>query len=141
MDWLTEPFGVQNIDWASVPLRVGLGVIFAYSGWGKWRRGIRGTGDWFQGLGLPMPHLLAPFVASVELGGGVLLLMGLGTSWVAIPLAVNMVMASLTQKFKVGAPFQGGDVQGYELDVLMVIGCVALILLGAGPLSIDGVIN
>ena len=141
MDWLTEPFGAQNIDWASVPLRVGLGVIFAYSGCGKWRRGIRGTGDWFQGLGLPMPHLLAPFVASVELGGGVLLLMGLGTSWVAIPLAVNMVMASLTQKFKVGAPFQGGDVQGYELDVLMVIGCVALILLGAGPLSIDGAIN
>ncbi|MEE9277587.1 MAG: DoxX family protein, partial [Dehalococcoidia bacterium] len=66
---------------------------------------------------------------------------GLGASWVAIPLAANMLVATWTQKFKLGAPFQGGEVQGYELDVLMVLGCVALILLGAGPLSIDGAIN
>ena len=141
MDWLTEPFGVANMDWAALPLRIALGAIFIDSGLGKWRRGIGGTGDWFQGLGFPMPQLLARMVASLELGGGLLLLAGLGTSWVAIPLAANMVVATWVQKSKLGAPFQGGEVQGYELDVLLVLSTVALILLGAGPLSIDAAIN
>ena len=70
-----------------------------------------------------------------------MLLAGLLTSWIAIPLAANMVVATWVQKFKNNAPFQGGDVQGYELDVLMVFACVALILLGGGPLSLDSVIR
>ncbi len=141
MDWLTEPFGAGAIDWAALPLRMALGLIFVDAGLGKWRRGIGGTGDWFESLGFPRPHLLAPGVASLELAGGLLLLMGLGTSWVAIPLAANMVVATAVSKFKLGLPFQGGEVQGYELNVLLVLACVALILLGAGPLSIDGAIN
>jgi putative oxidoreductase len=141
MDWLTEPFGAETLEWAAVPLRIALGVIFVDSGLGKWRRGIRGTGDWFEGLGFPAPHLLAIGVASLELGGGLLLLMGLGVSWVAIALAANMVVATWVQKTKLKAPFQGGQVQGYELDVLLALACVALVLLGAGPLSIGGVIN
>jgi putative oxidoreductase len=141
MDWLTEPWGLQNLEWAAVPLRIALGVIFIDAGLGKWRRGIHGTGDWFQDLGFPMAHLLAMGVASLELVGGVLLLLGLGTSWVAIPLAGNMIVATWVQRTKLGAPFQGGEVQGYELDVLMVLACVSLILLGAGPASLDSVIK
>jgi uncharacterized membrane protein YphA (DoxX/SURF4 family) len=141
MDWLTEPFGAGTIDWAAVPLRIALGVIFVDAGWGKWHRGIHGTGDWLRGMGFPRPLQMAMTVASVELAGGLLLLVGLGTSWVAIPLAVNMVGATAVQRFKLKAPFQGGEVQGHELDVLMVLALVALILLGAGPLSIDGAIN
>ncbi len=67
--------------------------------------------------------------------------MGLATAWVAIPLAINMIGAAAVQKFLLRAPFQGGEVQGYELDILMVLALVALVLLGAGPLSIDGAIN
>ncbi len=52
MDWLTEPFGAGNIDWAAVPLRIALGVIFVDAGWGKWHRGIHGTGDWLREMGL-----------------------------------------------------------------------------------------
>ena len=141
MDWLTEPWGLQNLEWAAVPLRIALGVIFIDAGLGKWRRGIHGTGDWFQGLGFPAPHQVAMAVASLELVGGGLLLLGLGTSWVAIPLAANMVVATWVQRMNLQAPFQGGEVQGYELDVLMVLACVSLIFLGAGPASLDSVIN
>ena len=141
MDWLTEPWGVENIDWAALPLRIALGVIFVDAGVGKFRRGIGGFSAWLDSLGYKGARQIGPMVASLEIVGGLLLLMGLGVSWIAIPLAGNMVVATYTQKFKVGAPFQGGDVQGYELDVLMVLAAVALILLGAGPLSIDGAIN
>ena len=142
MEWLTEPFGVENIDWASVPLRLALGVIFVHAGFGKWKRGIRGTGAWFAGLGFPMPYLMAPMVATTELVGGSLLLLGLGASWVAIPLAGNMVVAAYVNKFKENLPFAGSsDKQGYELDILIALSLVTLIILGAGPISIDRLID
>ncbi len=145
MERLTNPF-LELFEWNSVeyglvPLRVVLGYIFLDSGFGKWRRGISGTGRWMEGLGIPFPQASARLVATVELLGGILLIVGLGTHWVAIPLAVNMLVASYVQKFRIGAPFQGGDVQGYELDVLMVAGAVTLVLGGAGPLSIDAAIG
>ncbi len=137
-EWRAQPFGGGNIDWASVPLRIVLGVIFVDAGVGKFRRGIDGFGAWLESLGYPMGRRLGPLVATTEIVGGLMLLAGLLVSWVAIPLALNMVVATYTNKVKEKLPFQGGsEQQGYELDVLLVGACVALILLGAGPASID----
>jgi putative oxidoreductase len=132
-----ELFDANTLEWTVVPVRVVLGYIFLDAGLGKWRRGISGTGDWFASLGFPFPQPTARVVASLELAGGALLIVGLGVHWVALPLAANMVVATYVQRFKLGSPFQGGDVQGYELDVLMVAAAVTLVLGGAGPLSID----
>ena len=145
MEWLTNPF-LELFDWDSVeyglvPLRVVLGYIFLDAGFGKWRRGISGTGRWMEGLGVRFPQASARLVASTEVIGGILLILGLAVHWAAIPLAGSMLVATFVQKFKIGAPFQGGDVQGYELDVLMLAGAVTLILGGAGPISIDAAIG
>lgn len=137
LDWVTQPWGLQNIDWAAVPLRIALGIILIDAGFGKWHRGIRGTGEWMGGLGIPFPQLAAPGVATLELVGGLLLLMGLLVSWVAIPLALSMFVATYISKVKLQLPFQGGERQGYELNVILLAALVALILLGAGPLSLD----
>ena len=145
MEWLTNPF-LELFDWDAVkyglvPLRVVLGYIFLDAGFGKWRRGISGTGRWMEGLSIPMPQASARFVAAVEVVGGLLLILGLAVHWAAIPLAASMAVAAYVQKFKIGAPFQGGDVQGYELDILMLAGAVTLILGGAGPISIDSTLG
>lgn len=50
--------------------------------------------DW--GLGLPMPELMAWAATLTEAGGAVLLLIGLATRWIAIPLMVTMVVAAIT---------------------------------------------
>ncbi len=146
MDYLTNPFGAGQLDWDVLDwgvsvLRIVLGYIFLDSGLGKFRRGISGTGNWFAGLGMPAPQATARIVASLELLGGLLLIAGLFTHWVAIPLALNMVVAAYVQKVKLRAPFQGGDVQGYELDVLMVAASVTLVVAGAGTFSLDGLLN
>ena len=141
-DWLTAPFGGDVLEWASIPLRIVLGVIFIDAGLGKFRRGISGFSGWLESLGVPLPRLAGPGVASIELGGGILLLAGLIVPWIAIPLAINMIVATYVNKFKEGLPFQGSsDKQGYELDVLLVFACIALILMGAGPASIDSLLS
>jgi putative oxidoreductase len=138
MDLLTEPFGTSTLEWGALSLRIALGIVFAHSGWGKWRRGIGGTGRWLESLGIPFPQLNARMVASLELVGGLLLLAGLFTHWVAIPLAANMLVATWAEKYKIGAPFQGSEsAQGYELTIVLGFASVALVLLGAGTFSLD----
>ena len=53
-----------------------------------------GNPDW--GLGLPMPGLMAWAAALTEAVGAVLLLVGLATRWISIPLMVTMAVAALT---------------------------------------------
>lgn len=50
-----------------------------------------GNPDW--GLGLPAPEILAPLAAYTEFIGAYLLLLGLATRWITIPLMVTMVVA------------------------------------------------
>lgn len=141
MEFLADPWGAEIREWALVPLRIALGVIFVDAGLGKWRRGIGGTGEWFAELGIPFPQAQARLVATVELCGGALLIAGLAAHWAAIPLAATMVVAVYVSKFKLGHPFQGGSVQGYELDVILLAAAVAVALGGAGPLSLDALLS
>jgi len=50
-----------------------------------------GNADW--GLGLPFPALLAHLAAYTEAIGALLLLVGLATRWVSIPLMITMLVA------------------------------------------------
>lgn len=77
-----------------------------------------GNPDW--GLGLPMPEVMAFLAGWAELGGALLLLVGLATRWIAIPLMVTMVMAMVTVHWQYGwqaiadasAPFANDRVLG-----------------------------
>ena len=70
-----------------------------------------GNSEW--GLGLPLPQLLAALATAAELGGAVLLLLGLGTRLIAVPLLVTMLVAIFAVHWPygwqaiadVGAPF------------------------------------
>ena len=138
---LLDPLPEAIARHALLPLRIVLGVIMFDSGMGKWRRGIAGTGRWFEGLGLPSPHALACIVASNETVCGVLLVIGLFTPFAAAAITVNMTAAAWVQRTRVHAPFQGGDVQGYELDVIFAAAALTLAIAGAGPLSLDGLLS
>ncbi len=142
MDLLTDPFGDPALEWATVPLRLLAGVIFVHAGYGKFRRGISGFGAWLSELGYPLGQPTARLVASLELAGGLALILGLFTHWVAIPLAATMVVATYTNAVKLRLPFAGNEnAQGWELDLLLIALLAALILGGSGPLSLDALIS
>lgn len=76
-------------------VRLYWGWQFAETGWGKLHRLDKVT-EFFASLGIPMPGINAYFVTGLELIGGVLLLIGLGSRLVALLLTVDMIVAYIT---------------------------------------------
>ncbi len=119
----------QNIDVALLLLRLGVGIIFIYAGWGK-ITGIENTQAFFGGLGIPMAGLMAWVVALVEFIGGIMVLAGAFIRVPAILLAIIMVVAIITTK--IGEPFPA-----YRVDLLLLLMSAALALTGPGRYSVD----
>ena len=81
---------------APLALRLYLVPVFWMAGTQK-IKGIDNTIEWFGnpdwGLGLPAPELLAYLAAYTEAIGALLLLLGLATRWISVPLMVTMLVA------------------------------------------------
>ncbi|MBK9964981.1 MAG: DoxX family protein [Holophagales bacterium] len=116
--------------------RIALGWVFVQSGWGK-LHDLPRVAEYFVSLGIPAPHIQAPFVASVELAGGLFLLCGLFTRVVSIPLAMTMVVALLTAKR--GDIASASDLYG-AVEFLYLLGFGFLAAFGAGFLSLDAIL-
>ncbi|QIZ85742.1 DoxX family protein [Bermanella marisrubri] len=90
---------------APLLLRLYLAPVMIQAGWNK-IVGFEDTAAWFGnsewGLGLPFPELLTALAAGTEFIGGILLLLGLATRLVAIPLMVTMLVAALTVHWENG---------------------------------------
>jgi len=92
--YLTE---TQKLDFLlPLLLRLYLAPVFWMAGMNK-LNGMDGVIQWFGnsdwGLGLPFPELLAWLATLTELGGAVLILLGLAVRWISIPLMVTMLVA------------------------------------------------
>ncbi len=90
---------------APLALRLYLVPVFWMSGTTKWdpfdsSSSLQNTIDWFGnadwGLGLPFPDLLAYLAWGAEYFGAILLLIGLATRWISIPLIITMIVAIFT---------------------------------------------
>lgn len=81
---------------ASLALRLYLAPVFWMAGINK-LNAFDNTVDWFGnpdwGLGLPFPWLMASLATAAELVGAVLLILGLFTRLISIPLIITMLIA------------------------------------------------
>jgi putative oxidoreductase len=113
--------------------RLTVGLVFIGTGWGKLHT-LPDVTEYFTSLGIPMPGLNARVAAATELFGGILVLVGLGTRLVVLPMAFTMVIAILTAK---RADIHGlTDLVGFEEWSYLVF-FIWLAVAGAGPLSLD----
>ncbi|PCI70405.1 MAG: AraC family transcriptional regulator [Gammaproteobacteria bacterium] len=89
----------------SLAFRVYLANVFWMAGNSKWNpfdseSSLQPTIDWFGnadwGLGLPFPELLGSLAWATEYFGAILLLIGLATRWISIPLIATMIVAIFT---------------------------------------------
>jgi len=92
----------------------------------------------FVKIGLPAPHLLAPFVGLVEIVCGSLLILGLLTRLAAIPLLIDISVAIVTTKVPMFAKSGfWATMHEARTDYCMWLGSLFLLIVGAGSLSWD----
>ena len=116
-------------------LRVITGFLFAAHGWQKFNEWtIAGTQAAFTQMGVPAAGLAAPAVATLELVGGIALIVGVLTRVFAVLLALDMLGALFLVHVSAGVFAATG---GYELVLLLAGAAVAVALVGAGKLSAD----
>ena len=124
---------------ALLVLRLAVGAVFIAHGAQKvFVYGLAGTGGSFADMGVPLAEIAGPVVGLVELIGGVFLVIGLATRLVGAALAVNMLVATLLVHLSAGIFAAEG---GYELTLVLGASALALVLSGAGRLSVDAVLT
>jgi putative oxidoreductase len=119
----------RRIDAAAILLRTALGVMFVAHAMQKYFIfTLPGTAKFFESLGLPGP--LAYAIFALELVGGLLLVAGIRTRWVAAVLAVELIGATWPHLAN-GWTFTatGG---GWEYPAFLAVTAIASALLGNG---------
>ena len=114
---------------------------------------ILGAGR-FANIGIPYPEVMGPFVGTVEVVCGTLVILGLLTRLAALPLIVIMLVATVSTKLPIWA---GHDIWIFHMpkiarygfwsmaheardDFLMLLGSIYLLIAGSGKWSLDAVL-
>jgi len=128
---------------APLATRIVIGLAFFQAGLGKWRH-MPNIVQFFDSLGIPFPAFNAYLVASVELVGGLALILGLFTRFFASGLSITMVVALLTADTADFMASWGSASEMSPTDVTaftFLLFLLWLIAYGAGKLSLDALLR
>ena len=128
----------DSLDWlAPLVMRIYFGYFWAETGWGKIHN-LDAFAQRFVGWGIPYPHLSAVVSGYTEWVGGILLMLGLFTRLVSIPLMFNMLVAIVKVKFN---KVSGID-DFVEMDEALYLFILFwLMMAGPGRVSVDHLIR
>jgi len=116
--------------------RLGVGCEFFLAGWGKLHK-LHEFAAYFEKLKIPLASVQAPFIATLEFAGGLLLMVGLGTRVIGSLLGCTMIVAMLT-----ATDFTGKGLSDflYMSEWLLLLLLSGFVFMGGGKASIDAVI-
>jgi putative oxidoreductase len=120
-------------------MRLGIGLAFAWHGWVKFDGGVENFAAFLDSLGVPLAEVVAWLQIMAEGIGGLLLVAGLLTRLVAIPLIGIMAGAILLVRADLGFLADGGPGASYE--TVLLAGLLGLLFIGPGRLSLDAVLG
>lgn len=125
-------------EWAILPLRLGLGVMFALHGAQKifgifGGRGMQEFTGFVKSLGFVPPELFAYLAAYGELVGGILLIVGLCTRVASVYLMIFIIIAGVKVHLAHGFFLQNG---GVEYVFIIACSCLSLAVSGSEKMSI-----
>ncbi|EMY34031.1 hypothetical protein D477_011716 [Arthrobacter crystallopoietes BAB-32] len=116
-------------------LRVVVGLVFVAYGWQKISTNtVAGVTGYFTSLGVPLPELMAPFIAYLEFLGGIALILGLLTRPLALLFICDMIGAAIFAHLPNGFYVENG---GFSQVLLLGSAALAIALIGPGSYSVD----
>jgi putative oxidoreductase len=123
---------------AVIVIRLMVGAVFVSEGIQKFLYPAEVGAGRFAKIGIPSPEVAAPIVACFEIGCGALVLAGAATRLAVLPLIAIMLTAVVTTKVPIFLE-QGFWKMAHEArtDWSMLLGSVFLLIVGAGPWSVD----
>jgi putative oxidoreductase len=122
-------------------IRLYWGWQFWQSGWGK-LHDIGKVVEYFTSLGVPAPALNAHFIALLEAGGGILLILGLGSRLIALPLVIDMVMAYVFgDREALGSIFSDPGKFYAAAPYTFLFASLLILVFGPGLFSLDTLIK
>jgi putative oxidoreductase len=148
---MNQPLFESTAPAATLLIRAMVGGVFLSEGIQKFLYPADVGAGRFERIGIASPELMGPLVGSVEIVCGLLVLLGLATRLAVVPLLGIMLVAIVTTKIPVLlgqdlGPFQVRSLGRYgfwsmahesRTDFSMVMGSLFLLLVGAGPWSVD----
>ncbi len=119
--------------------RMLLALLFVPAGFGK-IGGFAGTVGYIASKGVPLPELAAAAAIGVELGLGLLLLVGWQTRWAALGIAIfTVVITFIFHNFwALPAEQVMQQQQAFFKNIAVVGGLLTVAAWGAGAWSLDG---
>jgi putative oxidoreductase len=128
----------RRMGWGLFLLRFLVGWVFLSEGIQKFLFPAALGAGRFQKIGIPWPQFTGPFVGVTEIVCGALLIVGLFTSLTIWPLLIDILVAIATTKVPMLLK-QGFWAVMHEgrTDFCMLMGLIAIALLGAGTASLD----
>lgn len=128
-DWLASQ-GQTGI----LLIRLTMGVILVIAGYQKlFVRGIPGMMEGFEKLGMFWAPLWGVVIPLGEFFGGLALILGLLTRWVALPFIFEFLILSVyVRPFLLNSSFAGT-----RLEIALCVMAILLATNGAGALSLD----
>lgn len=123
--------------YGSLIARILIALIFILSGFGK-IAGFDGTVGYIASKGLPLPQLLAIGAILVELGGGILLVLGWKARWAAAALFMFTALAALLFHNFWAVPADQAQIQMimFMKNISIMGGLLFVVVHGSGQLSL-----
>lgn len=129
----------ELVDVAALLLRLSLAMMFFAHAWLKIRVfTIPGTVKYFESLGVP--GYFAYLTIAAEIGGGLLLLFGIGSRWVALALVPLIAGTIVLVHGRNGWLFSNKD-GGWEYPAFWIVGLLVLAALGDGAAALGPMIG
>ncbi|GAA1099290.1 DoxX family protein [Nocardiopsis metallicus] len=134
-----KPNQQLTLDLAVLIARLAMGwTMIAHGAQKFFEWGIEGTAAYMGAGGVPLPLVSASFAAAVELGGGVLLVLGALTRVAALGMVAVMAGAFVFAQDSTTI-FVQDDGYGYVMAVAVC--CLLLAVLGSGKFGVDRLIT
>jgi putative oxidoreductase len=118
--------------------RILIAPLFLIAGYNK-LIAVAGTAGYFAKLGFPAPEILVWVAIAIEIGGGLLLLIGWKTRWVSWLLIAFVAVATfMAHRFwAVDAAQYANQLNAFLKNIAVIGGLLMFVTHGPGSASVD----